>query len=62
MEPTESFSEASLNFFNKFDVVFYYWRPNTTIVLYNWTYVDNVLEIKVKFKKLIYIAPSSPKI
>jgi len=26
MEPTESFSEASLNFFNKFDVVFYYWR------------------------------------
>ena len=41
MKPTESFSEASLNFFNKLDVVFCYWRPNNTIVLYNWTHVDN---------------------
>jgi len=23
------------------NVVFCYWRPNNTIILYNWTYVDN---------------------
>jgi len=31
MKPTESFSEASLNFFNKFDVVF---SPDKFVVIF----------------------------
>ena len=38
---TESFSKASLNLFNKFNIMFCHRRPNNTILLYNWAHINN---------------------